>query len=190
MRIFRNAFEAGKLHPGSVLAIGKFDGMHRGHRAVLRAAVREAAKREVACLVVTFDPSPEEFLRLFPHRPLLPLPERLDLLKSWGADAVVLLPFNRQLACVSPEAFARNVLSLQLRPAAVCVGADFCFGKDRAGRVDTLKELGRALGFAVRAIPLVRARGEKISSSSIRELVDRGELAEARRLLGWTPGED
>lgn len=184
MKIFRNAFEAGKAFPGSVVAIGKFDGMHRGHRAVILAAKRDAVKAKTSCLVVTFDPSPEEFLRLFPRKPLLPLARRLELIRRVGADAVVLLPFDRQLACVSPEAFAKDVLALQLRPAGVCVGEDFCFGKDRAGRVETLRELGPRLGFTVRSVPLVRAGGEKISASRIRELLDGGRRAEAERLLG------
>lgn len=188
MKIFRNAFEAGKSFPGSVLAIGKFDGMHRGHQAVIRAARREADRRKAACLVLTFDPSPDEFLRLYPDRPLLPMAERIRLLKTLRADAVVLLPFDRQLACVSPAAFAKDILAMQLKPAGVCVGADFCFGRDRAGRVENLKAFGDRLGFSVRAVPLVLVDGEKITAFRIRGLIDAGERRMAQRLLGWKLG--
>ncbi|MBI4346691.1 MAG: hypothetical protein HY553_07530 [Elusimicrobia bacterium] len=184
MKIFRTALEAGRAFPGAAVAIGKFDGVHRGHEAVLRGARREADRRGCPCTVLTFDPSPDQYLRFYSTPPILTTAGKLDQLKRRGVDCVVLLPFNRHLACISPEGFARDVLSRQLRAGVVFVGEDFCFGKDRAGRVETLEELGPALGFEVHRVPLVRLGREKISASRIRALIADGKQAQAERLLG------
>lgn len=177
-------FEAGRAFPGAVVAIGKFDAIHRGHRRVIGLAKRKAKAFKTGCVVVTFDPSADQYLRLYSARPLLTVAERVELLGKLGVDAVVLLPFDRALACLSPEAFAKDVLALQLKPAAVCVGEDFCFGKDRAGRVATLQDLGPALGFLVYPVPLLTESGEKISATRIRSLLERGRRSEAAALLG------
>jgi|SRR5579883_2853557 len=185
MKIFRNVFEAGKALPRSVVAIGKFDGIHRGHRKLIETAVKKARALKAPCMVLTFDPSPEQFFGRRPEEPILPLAARLERLKTLDVDGVALVPFDESLACVSPEAFATHILAGQLKPAGVCVGQDFCFGKDRAGRVETLRALGPGLGFWVRSVPLVRAGGEKVSSSRIRELLRKGERRRAESLLGF-----
>jgi len=177
-------FEAGRDFPAAVVAIGKFDAIHRGHARVLRLAVKKAKALKTSCVVVTFDPAADQYMRLYPSRPVLSTAERITRLGKLGVDAVVLLPFDKKLACLSPEAFAKNVLALQLKPLAVCVGEDFCFGKDRAGRVSTLQALGPELGFLVYPVPLLSAGGEKITASRIRGLIERGRKAEAEALLG------
>lgn len=184
VEIFRNPFEAGRRFPGSVLAIGKFDAVHRGHLALLRRARRRAKALKAPFLVLTFDPTPEQFVRLFRYRPLLSIGEKLRRLGGLGADGVVLMPFDKRLACLSPEAFARDVLARQLLVMEVFVGADFCFGQDRAGRVDDLRALGASLGFSVSAVPLVSAQGEKISATRIRSLLAEGRRKAAEGLLG------
>lgn len=185
MKIFHNAFQAGREHPNAVLALGKFDAMHRGHRRVIQTALERARALKASCVVVTFDPAPEQFLQLYSYRPVLAVAKRLEMLKALGVDAVVLLPFDKQLACLTPKAFAEMILSTQLKPVGVCVGADFCFGKDRAGSADTLENLGRKLGFSVHTVPLLTVDGEKITASRIRQLLDRGNVAKAEELLGW-----
>lgn len=185
MRIFRSLFEAGRAFPASVVAIGKFDGLHRGHRRVLGIAVRKARAFKTSCVVVTFDPTAEQHLRLFSYKPLLPVAKRLERLEKLGIDGVVLLPFDGKLACTAPAAFARDFLALQLKPLAVCVGEDFCFGKDRAGKVETLQELGPDLGFLVYPVKLLSSGGEKISASRIRRLLELGRKRDAEALLGW-----
>ena len=184
MRIFQNAFEAGQVYPGSVIAIGKFDAVHRGHQKIVGAALKRARALKTACLVVTFDPAPEQFVRLYSYEPVLPLAKRLEALSALGVDGVVLLPFNNNLACLSPQAFAKNILALQLQPVEVCVGEDFCFGKDRAGRVDDLQEFGRDLGFLVQTIPLLKAGGKKITATRIRGLLQDGDRGGAEALAG------
>lgn len=177
-------FEAGRAFPAAVVAIGKFDAIHRGHARVLRTAVGRAKALRTFCLVVTFDPTADQCLRLYPDRPLLSVAERLARIEKFGIDGVVLLPFDQQLACLSPDAFARDVLALQLKPLAVCVGEDFCFGKDRAGRVATLQELGPELGFLVYPVPLLKSGGRKISATRVRRLLARGRQGAAEALLG------
>lgn len=177
-------FEAARSFPSSVVAIGKFDAIHRGHRRVIRLAVKKAKTLKTFCLVITFDPSAEQYLRLYSYRPVLSVAKRIELMGKLGVDGVVLLPFDKNLACLSPEAFAKDVLALQLKPMAVCVGKDFCFGKDRAGKVATLQQLGPELGFLVYPVPLLSAGGEKISATRIRRLIERGRQGEAEALLG------
>ena len=185
MKIYQNAFQAGRELPNAVIALGKFDAMHRGHSRILRAALKRARALKTACVVVTFDPAPEQYRQLYSYRPVLPLARRLERMRELGVDAVVLLPFDKQLTCLTPEAFAKTVLSLQLKPLAVCVGTDFCFGLGRAGRVATLEQLGRELGFSVYPVSLLTEDGEKISAPRIRSLIDAGETAKAEKLLGW-----
>lgn len=185
MKVLQNAFAAGNSFPRSVIAIGKFDGMHLGHQEVIRRALAKAKELNTKCLVVTFDPSPDEFLRLYSYQPILSPVQKLEILKKMGVDAVVLLPFNKKLSCLAPEAFAKDVLAMMLKPAAVIIGEDFCFGKDRAGRIDTLEKLGPKLGFSVHSVPLTAVNGEKISASMIRRLLEEGKKSEAEKLLGW-----
>lgn len=184
MRIFRNMFEAGRDFPAAVVAIGKFDAIHRGHRRVLRLAIQKAKALKTFSVVVTFDPSADQYMRLYSSRPVLTVAERIEQLGKLGIDGVVLLPFDQKLACLSPEAFAKDVLALQLKPRAVFVGEDFCFGKDRAGRVTTLQQLGPELGFLVYPVPLLSIGGEKISATRIRRLIERGQKGKAEALLG------
>jgi riboflavin kinase/FMN adenylyltransferase len=184
MRILRNAFEAGREFPGSVLCLGKFDAMHRGHLRLLEAARKESRRHGRPLMAATFDPAPAEHARLYGYRPVLPLAERLRLMGRLGVDAVALLPFDKPLACLTPEAFATTVLAAQLKPAFVCVGEDFCFGKDRAGRAGTLGELGPALGFIVVVVPLLRVDGEKVTAERIRRSLESGDRACAERMLG------
>ncbi len=185
MKIFKNAFEAGRWSPGAAVAIGKFDGMHLGHQELIRSAVKKARTSKRRCVVITFDPSAEEFRRLYPYRPILSAEKRIGILERLGVDAVVLIPFDENLACMSPESFADLVLATQLKAQDVYVGEDFCFGKDRAGSVATLAALGPRMGFRVHCVPLTRVDGEKISAAKISDLIEKGKKTEAERLLGW-----
>lgn len=177
--------EAGRSFPAAVVAVGKFDALHLGHQRVIGLAVKRAKTLKTHCVVVTFDPNAEQHLRLYRYQPVLPMAKRIERMGKAGVDAVVLLPFDRKLACMAPVGFAKDVLALQLKPLAVVVGEDFCFGKDRAGRVETLQELGPQLGFLVYPVPLLTAGGEKITAERIRRLIELGRKEEAEKLLGW-----
>ncbi len=184
MKVFQSPYEAGRWAPSSVAAIGKFDGMHIGHQRVIRLALRKAKALATKCLVVTFDPLPQEYFSPGSCKPLLTTRKKIEFLERMGVDAVVFLPFNRKLVCQSPRAFVRDILVNGLKVMAVCVGSDFCFGKDRAGQVDDLAKMGGEHGFLVHPVPLLTLKGEKVSSSMIRRLIEEGRITEAEHQLG------
>jgi riboflavin kinase / FMN adenylyltransferase len=172
---------------GAVLAIGNFDGVHRGHQALLEAARTEAEKRASPAGAIVFEPHPREvFHPDKPHFRLTPLPRKLALLKSFGLDLVVVLPFDRALASLSAEAFIDRVLVAGLGVSGVVIGYDFRFGKGRAGDAETL----RRAGIAVTVVEQVGGGGEVFSSSAIRAELGLGDVQGAAEMLGhwWRVG--
>ncbi len=168
-----------------VVTIGNFDGVHLGHRAVLRRARKEADALGLDLAVLTFEPHPAELLK--PAGPRLRLVEpgrKLALLEENGVDQVLAQRFDEQFAHIDPQQFATEVLSESLGAKLVIVGQNFRFGKARAGNIDTLCREGQRLGFTVRAEHLVRGAGQEISSSRIRGLLADGKVDSARDLLG------
>jgi riboflavin kinase/FMN adenylyltransferase len=168
----------------SVVTIGKFDGVHIGHREVLRTLREKSDGRRV--VVVTFDRHP---LELFdPSRapaPLLSIPQKVDALRDAGADLVVVLPFTEEFAATSPTDFVQSILVDGLSAKLVLVGADFRFGSGGAGTVATLTAMGDTLGFAVEALDNVcLTGGVKVSSSTIRDALAAGDVETAAQLLG------
>lgn len=167
---------------GGALAIGVFDGVHRGHAQLLQAARRVAGGH--SAVAVTFFPHPAAVLRPEAAPPLLAtLDRRLELLAEHGMDATLVLPFTRQLADWTPEEFVERLVDA-LGPHSVVVGEDFRFGARAAGDVELLRRLGERSGFAVTSVPAVTDAGRRISSSAVRELVRRGDVAAAGHLLG------
>ena len=172
--------------PGAV-AVGVFDGLHIGHRALFERA-RDRAQGN-ACIAVSFEPHPDVVLaREFrPMAPLTPLPEKRARLARMGVDLHV-LAFTRELAALEPEAFVTQYLVAPFAPRWLVVGEDFALGRGRAGTVARLRELGGGHGFEVEAVPLERRDGEPVTSTRIRELLAEGRVAEAARLLGRSYG--
>jgi riboflavin kinase / FMN adenylyltransferase len=176
-----------------VVAIGNFDGAHRGHRAVAAAAralatrLATPANARPEVLALTFEPHPRQFFQPDrPHFRLVPAARRAEALARIGFDGAVILPFTATLAGLSPEAFVRDILVGKLHLAGVVVGADFHFGKARAGTPDFLISEGARLGFSVELVPPFRdAAGAVIGSSAIRAALGRGDLAEANAMLGY-----
>jgi len=169
----------------SVVTIGVFDGVHRGHRQIVAAATSIAASRGLPVVVVTFDPHPDEVVRPGSHPPLLCTPRyRAELLGRLGADAVCVLPFTREFSQLPAEEFVRAVLVDGLHAAAVVVGENFRFGHRAAGTVALLRELGEKYEFSAEGVPLLTDHGVTISSSWIRDLLAAGEVAAAARDLG------
>lgn len=179
----------GDITPGRrAVALGTFDGVHLGHRAVVRAAVAAAARHDATACAATFHPRPVTVLRPgTPSNTLAGVALRTRLLLEAGADEVALLRFDRGLAELDAERFVRDVLVERLGTVAVAVGRDFRFGSDRAGDVALLERLGAEHGFAVEAIELLGQDGERISSSRIRGLIAEGRVDEAAQLLGRPP---
>jgi riboflavin kinase/FMN adenylyltransferase len=169
------------------VAVGVFDGLHIGHRALFERA-RDRAQGN-ACIAVSFEPHPDVVLaREFrPMAPLTPLPEKRARLARMGVDLHV-LAFTRELAALEPEAFVTQYLVAPFAPRWLVVGEDFALGRGRAGTVARLRELGGGHGFEVEAVPLERRDGEPVTSTRIRELLAEGRVAEAARLLGRSYG--
>ena len=169
----------------SVLAIGNFDGIHLGHQAILRAAVERARAINGVSTALTFDPPPRKVLRpeTAPSR-LSTNSQRMECLAALGLEAAVVLPFTLELARLSPEEFASQILDHDLKAKVILVGENFRFGHRQAGDVRLLRELGKKHGFEVLLLPPVVYRGEVVSSTMIRREVAEGGVSDAARLLG------
>ncbi len=168
-----------------VATLGVFDGLHVGHLHVLRTLTDAAAAEDARAVVITFDPHPDEVVRPGTHPPLLStIDHRCALLGEVGADAVVVLPFTRELASMSPEEFVDHVLVERLHAVAVVVGENFRFGHRASGDTETLAELGAERGFTVDAEPLVAGQGGVWSSTYVRALVQTGDVRSAAYSLG------
>lgn len=169
----------------TVVTVGMFDGAHRGHAALFDRVRSEAAALDARPAVVTFDPHPLKVLA--PDKApcaLTTLDQRLRLFERSGFEIALVLRFDEGLAALDPEAFTRTALVDDLQVRKVIVGEDFRFGHNRAGDVDTLKELGDRFGFAAEAIGLIGDTDHKVSSSDIRRLIAEGRVEEAAGLLG------
>jgi riboflavin kinase/FMN adenylyltransferase len=183
--VYRSVEEIPAAFGPSVGAIGNFDGVHRGHRRILSAVVEEARALGVRAVAITFEPHPEKFLR--PEsapRLLTPIGERLRLLAETGVDAVVVLPFDAQLASLPAREFVQNVLIGRLGVRALHEGRNFRFGHRAEAGVDELQKFAAEFGFAVHLHPAVRAHGMEVSSSATRALVAAGDVRRARWMLG------
>lgn len=168
-----------------VLAIGNFDGQHRGHATLLQAVVEMAARHSGTPMVLTFDPHPLTVLSPgTPLRFLMNMEEKLQRFQDAGIEEVIFVEFNRAFAALMPEQFVAHVLRDGLHVRELYVGEHFAFGKGRAGSLKDLVSLGANAGFGVHAVPAVRIDGEVVSSTRIRTLVQDGEVAHAARFLG------
>lgn len=170
--------------PASVVTIGVFDGVHRGHRAIVQRARSLGDAAEAPVVAITFDPHPSEVVRPGTHPALLTtLDHRVELLGEAGADAVLVLPFTWELSQLTPEQFVTEVVAGSLHAATVVVGANFRFGHRAVGTVETLRSLGSRLGFDVVVADLM-GRGEVTwSSTYVRQCVLEGDVDEVQGIL-------
>jgi riboflavin kinase/FMN adenylyltransferase len=168
----------------TLVSVGNFDGVHRAHTRVLANIVPRAREQEYKAVAVSFDPHPMRILRPDSGLKLLtPTPEKLRLLETAGLDAVLLLPFTRDLSLMSPRDFAHDILKERLQAREVHEGYNFHFGNKAKGDVTLLAEFGRDMGFEVKVYPELRLRGEPVSSTRIRKLLADGQVSRARHLL-------
>lgn len=196
MRIFRHFAEVPVACRGAVVAIGNFDGVHRGHRALIAQAKAQASARAAPLAVLSFEPHPQEYFRALRQEGgptsvgpesfrLTPLRTKARLLADLGVDALFALTFDGEMARRAPQDFVQTVLVAGLGISGAVVGHDFEFGQKRAGNLATLSLLGEKDGFSVTAFDTVTAAGdEKISSTLIRQLLKQAKPEEAARLLG------
>lgn len=169
----------------AVAAIGVFDGVHIGHQALIERASLDARRRSLPCVAVTFDRDPDQVVTPDASAPqLLTLANKCAYLLEAGADRVLVIPFDADLAAMPPDVFIRRVLCAALTPSAVHVGVDFRFGHYAEGSVGTLVKHGEEVGFEVLAHELVVADGAPVTSTRIRALVATGDIALAASLLG------
>ena len=184
MKTARSLAELGSMD-SSVVTIGNFDGVHCGHRMVIASVLERARALNASAIAVTFDPHPAHVLHTASRLPLItPLDEKLRLLEDAGLDQVLVLPFTDELRHWTARHFAERVLRDALRAVEVHEGETFRFGYQAEADIAGLSELGRELGFGVKAYVPCIARGAAISSSRIRALIAGGRLHEARALLG------
>ena len=169
----------------SVVSIGFFDGVHRGHQTIISRAVRSAGERNLRSVVVTFDRHPMEVVNPGSQPKLLmTLPRRAQTLAEQGVDLVVVMPFDDDLRHLTPEGFIERVLVEPLQAQKVIVGANFRFGHRAAGDVATLSAVGPGRGFDAEGVTLLELDGVVISSTEIRAAVDAGDVGLAARMLG------
>ncbi|HEX4137461.1 MAG TPA: bifunctional riboflavin kinase/FAD synthetase [Bryobacteraceae bacterium] len=185
MRVFRSSAEVPPGFGPSVVTIGNFDGVHIGHRQIMRRVVALAHERGGTPVVLTFDPHPARVLAPDQSpRLLMTVDQRLRSMEGEGIEAVFLIPFSFEFARLTPEEFVEQVLVRTLKAHVVLVGEDFRFGHKQAGNLDTLRELGERFGFTLEVTPGVERRGERVSSTAIRKLVSEGAVSRACRMLG------
>ncbi len=172
--------------PASALTLGMFDGVHRGHQALLAACRRQADRLGVPAVALTYEPHPSRMLH--PEAPLhllTPLPEKIDRLGHYGMDLVAVAAFTAAFSRWSPEQFLREALVASFHPRLVVAGYRTTFGHARAGHAETLRRQGAALGFAVEIVEPIAVAGGPVSSTRIRACLLSGDVATAAELLGY-----
>ena len=189
MKVFRG-FNHPNIAPACALTIGNFDGVHRGHQAMLALLKGEAQQRGVPSCVLTFEPHPRDYFAALHQKPELAparvgtLRDKLGDLANCGVDQAVVLPFDARLASQSPQTFIDTVLCKGLGARYVLVGDDFRFGAKRAGDYALLDSAGVAAGFDVARMNSYEVHNLRVSSSAVREALGQGRMQDAARLLG------
>lgn len=185
IELVRGLHNLRERHRGCVLTMGKFDGLHRGHQALLERAAVEARRLGVPAVVLSFDPSPREFFRPDQALPRIStLRDKLIGLQACGIDRLVIARFDARIAGIAPEEFLDSILAGRLGAKAMIVGDDLRFGRNRAGGIELLRARATVLGYEVVALDTVQTGGERCSSSAVREALAACDFARAERLLG------
>jgi riboflavin kinase/FMN adenylyltransferase len=184
-RVFHSLDEVPADFGPSALTIGNFDGVHSGHRRILRCVREIAEKRNWKASVLTFDPHPATVVAPARAPKLMTLPEqRCALMRGEGIEQVLILPFTTDVARLTAEDFVEQVLVRKLGARAIVVGENFRFGHKQAGDTRLLRVLGDRLGFVTEVVTAVSCRGMRVSSSGLRQLLEAGDVVRAERLLG------
>jgi riboflavin kinase/FMN adenylyltransferase len=185
MQIFRALHEIPPSFGPAIVSVGNFDGVHLAHTHVLNEISRRGREQGKRSMAVSFEPHPSRVLRSAMGLKLItPTAKKLQLIEATKVDATLVLPFTRDLSELTPEEFASHILKDHLRASEVHEGANFRFGHQAAGDVSALREFGKRMGFEVTVYPEMRVRSEPVSSSRIRNLLNDGEVGNARHLLG------
>jgi riboflavin kinase/FMN adenylyltransferase len=185
MEILRSIPELERLRGPVFLAIGVFDGVHRGHQAVISTSADHAREASGTPVVVTFDPHPEKILRPegAPHL-LTATQHKIALIRALGVEHLLIISFDKQFAATEPEDFVQQLVARSKPLREICVGHEWSFGKKRRGNLDLLKKLGTNFDFDVVGISPVKIKGAVVSSTAIRQAVENGDLTKAADMLG------
>jgi riboflavin kinase/FMN adenylyltransferase len=185
MKIIHSPSELGSARRKVCLAIGFFDGVHLGHQQIIRQTISDARQHDGLALILTFDRHPNSVIAPERVPPLIyPLDQKLRVIESLGADATLVLQFDKALSERSGEEFIRSLAAEAGPIRSVCVGANFVFGHKRSGNVELLRRLGAELGFAVHGHAAVSLDGKAVSSTRIRQAISAGHLDAASQMLG------
>jgi riboflavin kinase / FMN adenylyltransferase len=185
MEILRSISELARLNGPLFLAIGVFDGVHRGHQAVISTSADHAKAANGTPVVVTFDPHPEKVLR--PQsgpRLLTATPHKIALIRALGVRHLLIMTFDKQFAATEPEDFVEQLATHSKPLREICVGHEWSFGKNRRGNLELLKKLGVKFDFGVIGVPEIKANDEVVSSTGIRQAIEKGDFARAAAMLG------
>jgi riboflavin kinase/FMN adenylyltransferase len=185
METLRAIPELSRLRGPLFLAIGVFDGVHLGHKAVISTSAEHARAANGTPVVVTFDPHPEKVLRpaAAPHL-LTATQHKIALIRDLGVEHLLVINFDKQFAATEPEKFVEDLVKYSKPLREICVGHEWAFGKNRRGNLALLKKLGAPFNFNVVGIPPVRLNGELVSSTTIRRAIETGDLQKAAAMLG------
>jgi riboflavin kinase / FMN adenylyltransferase len=185
METLRSISELSRLPGPLFVAIGVFDGVHLGHRAVISTSAEHAQAANGTPVVVTFDPHPEKVLRpkAAPHL-LTATPHKIALIRDLWVDHLLIITFDKQFATTEPEDFVQQLVKHSKPLREICVGHEWSFGRNRRGNLELLKKLGAQFNFDVVGIPPVTINGELISSTTIRQALEAGDLTKAAQMLG------
>ena len=185
METLRSIPELERLRGPLFLAIGVFDGVHRGHQAVISTSADHSRTANGTPVVVTFDPHPEKVLRpeRAPHL-LTATQHKIALIRDLGVGNLLIINFDKQFAATEPEDFVAALVAHSKPLREICVGHEWSFGKNRRGNLELLKRLGAKSNFEVVGIPPVRINGAVVSSTAIRQAIEKGDFAEAAEMLG------
>jgi riboflavin kinase/FMN adenylyltransferase len=185
METLRSISELSRLPGQLFLAIGVFDGVHLGHQAVISTSAEHARAANGTPVVVTFDPHPEKVLRpkAAPHL-LTATQHKIALIRALGVGHLLIITFDKQFAATEPEDFVQQLVEHSKPLREICVGHEWSFGKNRRGNLELLKKLGAQFDFNVVGIPQVKVNGELVSSTTIRQAIEAGDLRKAAEMLG------
>lgn len=185
IKVYRHTKKVCAASGGSVVAIGNFDGVHLGHKKVLLAAKKQAAKLGLPLIVITFEPHPVKVFSKENYKGrLTPLSDKARELDFMGIDGLYVVRFSKKYAQTTPEEFVNNTLLNTLHVKHIFVGDDFSFGKGRAGSAESLAEMGKEMGFEVTAVEQYLLDGERVSSTRTRLALENGDVEIIPRLLG------
>lgn len=184
MELIRGLHNVRSRHRGCIASIGNYDGVHRGHQAIVEQLLRNREKYGLPALIFTFEPHPLEYFRRTEQTRITSLRTKLELLGKLGIERVLCLRFNEALANMSPKSFMQDLLIEGLGVKHLVVGDDFRFGKARAGDFEVLKAYGERHGFSVESTDTYMLNGERVSSSRVRQALELGQLELSERLLG------